>query len=591
MIAKVARKLGYPDKVFKARTEKILKSIQDTLWLPSKGVIAEFIDTIGNKLIHPSPELSTIYLSIDCGVADMFQAYQMLRFTETEICNEKTLNRQGRLVYSSNWYPKKYSTCGMFSAENIHLALAYFQCGLKEKGLEILDAIVDAYFMGKNPGLCSHVLTAHGVSDGGDLDFSDVSSMYLRLIVEGLFGIRFHLVDDIIEIAPGFPSDWKHANIKLKDISLDYHREGCREEFIIYCKTKARKKIRLPLRSTKIESVLLNEAPVKYKIEAAINNCFLVVETEITGSIQLQAVHGKKAIPTDIPALHDNSSAEVKTEFGSHTVFVRVKEDQYDAWMAVDPMVENKTFPAVRISTGKSVACKFEPLDISRYFNCSLTEIHVLRYMSPRPKGYSIGSRLNGRYAWDWNQGGHNAVKVDDTALRRAAPARQTRNSNLEIRNRGKNCVADKPGEVTGVFYSPSGIGFSTPEKGVNVACASIWDNFPSVIEIPLKGKALELGLFIIGVTNPMQSRVENARFTVTYLDGSMQTVSLVNPVNFDDWLNAALQTENETVYFSDYNHGMVQRIILDSNKELSNISIEAIANEVIIGLIGISIR
>jgi len=61
MIAKVARNLGYPDKVFKERAEKILKSIQDTLWLPSKGVIAEFIDTVGNKLIHPSPELSTIY--------------------------------------------------------------------------------------------------------------------------------------------------------------------------------------------------------------------------------------------------------------------------------------------------------------------------------------------------------------------------------------------------------------------------------------------------------------------------------------------------------------------------------------------------
>jgi len=171
--------------------------------------------------------------------------------------------------------------------------------------------------------------------------------------------------------------------------------------------------------------------------------------------------------------------------------------------------------------------------------------------------------RLNGRYAWDWNQSGHNAVQVDDTALRQ-----------------GK-----------GMFYSPSGIGFLTPEDGLNVACASIWDNFPTVLEIPLIGKAEELALLFIGVTNPMQSRVENARFTVTYADGSMHSVSLVNPDNFDDWLNASLQTQNETVYFSDYNHGMVQRITLNSQKELSKISIEAIANDVIIGLMGISIR
>ncbi|MCX6984979.1 MAG: DUF4450 domain-containing protein, partial [Lentisphaerae bacterium] len=461
LLAKIALKLGCQDKVFTGRAAKILKSIQENLWIPSKGVIAEFIDTVGNKLVHPSPELSTIYLSIDCGVADMFQAYQMLRFTETGLCNGKTLNRRGRLVYSSNWYPKKYSTCGIFSAENIHLALAYFQCGLKERGLEILNAIVDAYFIGKNPGLASHVLTADGVSDGGDLDFSDVSSTYLRLIVEGLYGIRFHLLDDIIEIAPGFPTDWTHANIKLSDISLDYHLTGRQEELNLVCSTKARKKIRLPMRSTYIESVLLNDTPVKYVMESAVNNCFLIVETEITGLVRLQVIHGKNAIPAiacpdkvligdefvvevssgKIIDCRDSSEAlgnisvsnepiaklraEVTAESGSHTVFIRVKDDQYDAWMAADFIVKDKTVPENRVFSEKRMAHGFEPLDISRHFNSSLSDIHTLEYMSPRPKGYSIGVRLNGRYAWDWNQGGHNAVKVDDTALRGAGATGQ----------------------------------------------------------------------------------------------------------------------------------------------------------------------
>ncbi|MEI8248311.1 MAG: hypothetical protein WCI51_20920, partial [Lentisphaerota bacterium] len=526
----------------------------------------------------------------------MFQSYQMLRFTETDLRNEHTLNRHGRLVYSSNWYPKKYSTCGLFTAENIHLALAYFQCGLKENGLEILDAITDAYFMGKNPGMAAHVLSAHGVSDGGDLDFSDVSSMYLRLIVEGLYGIRFHLVDGVIEIAPGFPSSWTQADINLKDIELNYHREGCQENITVHCEKNACKRIKLPMRSTVIENVLLNDAPVDYTLEAAVNNCYLIVETAITGVIKLQITHGKNTVPTiECPAVvftsdelavkiskgeiivcrdtsgslekiylsHRRLSAKVKAESGSHTVFIRVKDEQYEAWLAADFMVENKAVQERLITVGKSAADKFEPLDIAPYFNCSLTAIHTLEYRIPRPAGYSIGMRLNGRYAWDWNQSGHNAVQVDDTALRL-----------------GK-----------GMFYSPSGIGFATPADGLNVACASIWDNFPTVLEIQLTGQAAELALFFIGVTNPMQSRVENARFTVTYADGLTQSISLVNPESFDDWLNAALQTQNETVYFSDYNHGMVQRINLDPQKELSKISIEAIANEVIIGLMGISIR
>ena len=664
-MAKLARKSGRPDKVFKKRAEKILKAIQDTLWIPSKGVIAEFIDTIGNKLVHPSPELSTIYLSIDCGVVDMFQSYQMLRFTETELCNERTVNRHGRLVYSSNWYPKKYSTCGVFSAENIHLALAYFQVGLKEKGFEILNAIVDVYFTGKNPGLASHVLTGRGAADLGDLDFSDVSSMYLRLIVEGLFGIRFKLLDDIIEIAPNFPADWTHANIELKDISLSYFRDGCQENFTVYCESKARKRIRLPLRSTMIEEVLLDGTPVEYAMEAGVNNCFLTVETEATGFLRLQVMHGGDAIPVivcpstiiegndivmeasngkisecmDLGKILKNTVvsgtrlyAEVKGDSGSHTVFVRVRDGEYDAWMSADLMLEKKTVLQRSIPQVKDSKRKFETLDISRYFNSSLTEIHTLEYMSPRPKGYSIGVRLNGRYAWDWNHCGHNAVKVDDTALRGGtASTKQIRNSNVEIRNsKMQNCetstgtvvaeygvfdenasrasfietgilkTSTKPFTVNsrkrlsqgmGVFYSPSGIGFSTPEKGPNVACAAIWDNFSAIIKIPLAGKASELAIFFIGVTNPMQSRVENARFTVTYRDRSKQVVSLVHPENFDDWLTSALQTQNETVYFSDYNHGIVQRIALDPEKELAEISVEAIANEIIIGLLGISIK
>ena len=41
----------------------------------------------------------------------------------------------------------------------------------------------------------------------------------------------------------------------------------------------------------------------------------------------------------------------------------------------------------------------------------------------------------------------------------------------------------------------------------------------------------------------------------------------LINPDNFDDWLVAAVQQENETQYFSDYNHGIIQRIPLNPSK------------------------
>jgi hypothetical protein len=593
LMAKIAEKLNMPADKFERRAAKILKAVQEKLWIPSQSLIAEFVDTIGNKLIHPSPELSTVYLAIECGLLDMFQSYTTLRFTETEIRNGKSLCSHGRLAYSSNWYPKKYSTCGVFPAENSHLALVYFILGLKDKAMKILDGLVDCYFVSKNPGQTTHVLTGWGVADVGDLDFSDASSMYLRLIVEGLFGIRINFLEDFMEIAPNFPVDWTHANLKLKDASLNYCRTGSVENFNIYSTNSLRKRIKIALRSTEIEGVLLDGMPVDYKIQAGIGNCFLIVETSLSGLIHLQVAHGRTALPkvlseqitilegndlfvevTDGEILECNDISGTLSEItvsgnkvyaksngatGNYTLFVKVKSGKFVSWLTADFAVEAR--PEIRkISDADN--SKFEAIDISKYFNTSLDTLHTQKYLSPRPEGYSIGVLANGRYAWEWNQSGFRGTKVNDLDLRK-----------------------------TGELRTASGISFSTPAKGDNIACAAIWDNFPTVLNIPLTSKASELALAFIGVTNVMQAYVENVIFTVSYQDGTRGKVCLIHPHNFDDWLVPALQTENETVYFSDYNHATVQRISLDPAKELSSISIEAIANEIIIGVMGISIK
>jgi hypothetical protein len=170
---------------------------------------------------------------------------------------------------------------------------------------------------------------------------------------------------------------------------------------------------------------------------------------------------------------------------------------------------------------------------------------------------------LDGRFGWDWNQVGKNKVVVDDNNLRSSG----------------------------GRYTTTNGIPFNTPGKGPNVACVSIWDNYPEEMSFNLSGKGNELAVFFIGVTNPMQSRVENARFTVEYTDGTKEKVSLINPVNFDDWLVASVQQENATEYFSDFNHGIVQRIPLNPDKELKTLKVRAVANEVIVGILGISIQ
>jgi hypothetical protein len=590
-MAAIAARLGRDPKPFEARAEKIKQAVQKTLWLPERGVLAEYQDTLGNKLVHPSPELPTIYHAIEAGLIDPFQAYQVLRFTETDLRNERSASRGGRLVWSSNWYPQVYSSCGLYAAENLHLAWAYYRCGLARQGAEILRAVADAHFTGDTPGCVAHCMAGGGYSSGV-LDFAEIPSLMMRTIVEGLFGVRFDLLHGQIEIAPHLPADWDHARLRLPDVTLDYRRSGQQESLIVNIATPGRRIIRLPMRGTAIDRVTLDGKPCPWHVEPGLARCDVVIETERSGELKLEVLHGGEQTPQiqsplkvstgdkltlnvdhgalreiktpteflDSPAISGRSLTGLARERpGWHTLFLRIEQGQWNGWLPVNVEVSAKSAPP----PAEPPKGQFTPVDLAKHFNVALADIHRQKYRDPRPAGYSIMAQLNGRFLWDWNQGGYQQVRVDDSRLRGCG----------------------------GVFKTPSGIPFRTPAEGPNVACASVWDNFPDEIAIPLEGKGTELAVLLVGVTNPMQSRVENGRLTVHYRDGSQETLRLINPLNFDDWLVAATQNENETVSFSDYNHAIVARIRLDSVKELKSLMVGGIANEVIVGVLGVSLR
>ena len=590
VMAKIAKKLGLSSEIFEKRAEKIKAAVNDKLWIANKGVVAESLDTIGNCLIHPSAELSTVYLAIDCDIVDDFKGYATLKYTENYINSITTPISNGRLSYCSNWLPKKYSTYGIFPSENAHLALTYFKLGLKEMGKKILDGIVDCYFTGKNPGMAGHVQSARCTADLADLDFTDVSSTYLRLVVEGLFGIRINTLENRVLIAPNFPDDWDNASLSLKDISLTYNKKGTQEIFDICCERSEKKLIKIPMKSSGVEAVLLDGKAVDYTFKAAPNNCFIIIETEKVGRFQLRVMHKNDTLPTlsyankiladneiafelldgeilevkdinealeNITVVGNKVYAKAKDCVGHHTLFIRAKKGDYDAWLAADYEIIKKEVERQPVTVNE-----FETVDISSFFNCNMNDVHNQDYMSPRPEGYSIGMFPNGRYAWEWNHAGHNQLYVDDSALRAA----------------------------NGLVHTPSGIPFITPAENENLACVSIWDNFPTQLTIPINDKAAELEIMFVSTTSSMQTDVENVRITVEYADGKCEEVKLVYPYSIDDWLVPALQTESEIFYFNDYNHATIKRIPLDSAREVASVKFEAIANEVIMGVMGITL-
>jgi hypothetical protein len=164
-------------------------------------------------------------------------------------------------------------------------------------------------------------------------------------------------------------------------------------------------------------------------------------------------------------------------------------------------------------------------------------------------------------------------------------------------------------------------------KEGKNIIYTSLWDNYPDSVEIPLTGKASCAWLLLAGSTNNMQSRIDNGEIVVTYKDGTTDILPLRNPDNWcpieqdyfiDDY---AFKVETPRPYRVHLGSGLVSRHLTDalqlhqspqfneanpyipdgaaeilsmplkSDKKLKSITIKTLSNDVVIGLISLTLQ
>lgn len=237
----------------------------------------------------------------------------------------------------------------------------------------------------------------------------------------------------------------------------------------------------------------------------------------------------------------------------------------------------------------------FKKLSLDAYFNSKVTDIFENKYLTPRAQTVSLQLPTQGIGNWCYP-----LIKpsIDDTGLREKA------GSNNEI-------------------TTAEGISFTIPSdvSKLNTMFTSQWDNYPKEIKIPLSGKASHMYLLMVGSTNHMQSRFVNGEVIVGYTDGSFETLSLKNPENWwpieQDYyidgyafttdapkpprvhLKTGLITRNFKDYkvikgFSDFGveggAATILDIPLSKTKTLNSLELKATANEVVIGIMGITL-
>ena len=234
-----------------------------------------------------------------------------------------------------------------------------------------------------------------------------------------------------------------------------------------------------------------------------------------------------------------------------------------------------------------------QTLDLSKLFNDKVTNIFRNKYLSPRPTVSTLQLPVQG--IGDWT----HPVKTAD------------------INDKGLRKLAGEKNQIT----IPQGITFSTPSDTLqdNILFTSQCDNYPKEAVVPLTGKASHAYFLMAGSTNPMQSRLVNGAVIISYTDNTADTLLLKNPETWwpieqdymDDGfaftIDAArpvrihLKTGKIVSVFDNsiaaYNGKMIDGgsatvldMPLNATKTLKELKLRTIANDVVIGLMGVTL-
>lgn len=501
--ATVAGILGENPAPYKAEADKIKSALQKILWLPEQGVWAEFKDVMGHGRLHDHPAIWTVYHAIDSDVATPFEYHAATRFIDRNIPRfpikalGDSVDVAGAYVLSTtDWLPYSWSINNVAHAETLNAALANWQARRIDNAFKIFKGMVlDGMFLGASPGnigQISHYDAARGESYR---DFADPVGVMSRALVQGLFGFAPDLVNRRVSITPGFPAEWEHASIQHPDFTFKFKREGRTETYNVVVNMAAADTTCLYLHpyGTGVESLSVDGSAARFEnVEDGIDRPM----------VKLSLPAGKHTVV--VRWSQDNDKPVVKTG-RVREGFEEIGSGDFTWW--IETAKAETTAPEKNYGIDLMTAFDnvYSPVDMSGYYNASVTDIFRNKYLSPRPETTTLRLPVQGIGEWCHPL---DSATIDDSGLR----------SMLTVDND---------------TISLLGIPFKSSRVGNNIVYTSLFDNYPDSVTIPLSGYGRGIELLLAGSTNHMQCHLENARVTVRYADGTEDVLPLIPPFNW----------------------------------------------------------
>ena len=538
LAARIAQLIGEDPQPYQQEADAILQAMDYRLWLNDKGYWAEYQDLMGQKRVHESAAVWSVYTPIDCGACSPKQAWLATKYVDEQIPHIPVGNTGFKTIATSNWLPYSWSINNVAAAEVMHTALAYFVAGRSEEGFRLMKAnVLDQMYYGKSPANFGQISKYDAARGECYRDFGDCIGISARTLIQGLFGIQPRALFGDCMIQPGFPESWDSASVHTPYIDYSFRRNGSE---LVYDITQ---RFAQPLK--------------------------MVLRLNI-GMGQFRDVQGTAAA---------HQTIRVKAP-------VRLPEVE---------VVEAYEYPGDNTNYGldePEKGGKFQKQNLDKLFNADVADIFKNEYRSPRPPYTTLQIPLQGVGEWchpKW------CPEINDSVFR-------------------SKIVKDE--------FVVKGVPFRTPALGKNIIYTSLWDNYPASVTIPVSGSAQRAWLLMAGSTNHMQSRISNGVVVALYKDGTADTLHLVNPDNWcpieqDYYVDGqAFSVAQPRPYRVSLGTGVVSRdlgkelgikgveprlipggaaqmlcMVLNNQKRLVSITVRTLSNDVVIGLMGLTLQ
>lgn len=599
LAAMIAEKIGEDPAPYREEADRILKALNARLWIPERGHWAEFQDFMGHKRLHTSPGVWTIYHALDSDIADPFQAYLATSYVDREIphipvCGDGLKDEGYATISTTNWLPYSWSINNVAFAEVMHTALAYFQAGRADAGFHLLkSSVLDGMYLGESPGNFGQISFYDAARGECYRDFGDPIGVASRVLIQGLYGILPDAMNGRLLVKPGLPSSWPFASLHTPDIDFDFkHANETAISYAIIHRLPAVRTLELqfPAQHSEVAKLTVNGKPATWTlVENSISRPVLsvVVPASSDEKVEINIEWGGEVLGSPTKSQIEAVSAEAPV------CFVPMQQGDMKWWVPVDNPLSADKDDSIQFSAFAKVnSSKCEPVVMDEQFNSAVTDIFRNEYLSPRSPYTTLQIPKQG--IGEWCHPLHT-VDIDDSGLRSSVQK--------------------------GVLNTKLGVPFRTPAEGQNIAFTSLWDNYPDSLTVSLKGKASRAYLLMAGSTNHMQCHIDNGLIRVYYKDGTCDKVALRNPDNwapiehifFEDGLafnrhvpalyRLRLKTGEISNNFGeelgfpgasrelDGGAAILLEMPLNPDKKLSHLVLETLSNDVVIGLMGITLQ